>query len=112
MACKKLTSLALAVVFGTASIGSAQARSNGKHASEGVEVAHIRGASGLRNASVPPPAWVGQWEFANRALYPHRTLVTPYDRVGVFWEPFLTCWTWIPSNLGWQRVWECKDLFH
>ena len=34
--------------------------------------------------------------------------VTPVDGVGVFYEQYLSCWTWVPAGLGWQRVWECK----
>lgn len=64
-------------------------------------------------ASVQDPSVVDDAVHAARPLFPTRRLVVPYDRVGVFYEPSLSCWTWIPKNLGWERAWDCNhQTFH
>ena len=107
---KKLTSLAslaTAVAMVTASIDPAQTGS-GRIALRD-SAAYVQVGDGLRGAPVQNPRLVGQWDYAGRPFFPSRRLVTPYDGVGVFYEPFLSCWTWIPANLGWQRVLDCKN---
>jgi hypothetical protein len=50
-----------------------------------------------------------QGEFVRgRAFVDRSPFITPFDGVGVFYEPFLSCWTWVPAGFGWQRVWQCK----
>jgi hypothetical protein len=43
-----------------------------------------------------------------RAFVDRSPFITPVDGVGVFYEPFVSCWTWVPADFGWQRVWECR----
>ncbi len=60
-------------------------------------------------ASLQDPSLLDEGAYAGRPLFPTRRLVVPYDRVGVFYEASLSCWTWIPKNLGWQRAWDCNN---
>lgn len=103
---KKLASLAAATLFAAASINPAHGI--GIHGRGGCEAAHVPASCKFRHASFRGPAFVGRWEDFGRPFYPFRRLVIPYDGVGVFYEPHLSCWTWVPADLGWERVWECK----
>jgi hypothetical protein len=100
MARNKFASLALAALFATAAIGLPQSQAGDRRArGDDLGATRARAFSGLR---------VRRWE-ADRPFFPNRWLVTPYDRVGVFYEPHLSCWTWVPMNSGWQRLWDCKN---
>jgi len=109
MISKRPASLAVATVIGAALIAApAQARFGGGRGSGGFAVAHAGGFSGFRGVFVQGPAVAGRSPFIGRPFFPYRRFITPFDRVGVFYEPYLSCWTWVPMNFGWQRVWECK----
>src|SRR5215469_6173339 len=103
---KKLASLSAAALLAAASINPA--RGIGLHRGGGCEAARVPASCNFRGASIRGAAFAGRWVYVDRPFYPYRRLVTPYDGVGVFWEPHLSCWTWVPADLGWQRVWECK----
>jgi hypothetical protein len=111
MICRRLAPLALSTVTGALLMAApAQARFDGAGVSGGggFAVAHVGGFSGFRRGFVRGPAFVGRSAFVGRPFFPYRRFITPFDGVGVFYEPYLSCWTWVPTNFGWQRVWECK----
>lgn len=66
------------------------------------------GQSCRHDQPIPSRPFVSERAFLGRPFYPYRRLITPYDGIGVFYFPHLSCWTWIPTSVGWQRVWECK----
>ena len=128
---KRPACLAVATAIGTVLIAAApaQARLGGGRGSSGLAVAHVAGRPFVPYRQFVTPftpisafysygpsyrtgavhggsAVVGGSPFVG--LFPYRRFVTPVDGVGVFYEPYLSCWTWIPRDLGWQRVWECK----
>ena len=106
MTYNKLASLALTALLATAAIGPPQAQAGDRRArGDDLDATQARASS---NTSVANSVYVSRWQ-ADRPRFPNRWLVTPYDRVGVFYEPHLSCWTWVPMNSGWQRVWECKN---
>jgi hypothetical protein len=131
---RKLAALAATTVVSAALIAApAQARFGGGRGSGGFAVAHVVGrpfvsyrqfvppftpisafysygpsypSGGVHGGFVRGPVFVGRSPFVG--LFPYRRFITPVDRVGVFYEPYLSCWTWVPTDFGWQRVWECK----
>ncbi|HEY6254779.1 MAG TPA: hypothetical protein VIY51_03205 [Xanthobacteraceae bacterium] len=107
MAYEKLAALAVATVIGAASITPAQARLVGGGGGA-FAVAHVGGSSALRGGFVRGPAFVGRRAFIGRPFFPYRRFITPFDGVGIFYAPYLSCWTWVPTDFGWLRVWECK----
>jgi hypothetical protein len=106
MTYNKFASLALTALLATAAIGLPQAQAGDRRAGgDDLDRTQPRATS---NTSVANSVYVSRWQ-ADRPHFPNRWLVTPYDRVGVFYEPHLSCWTWVPMNSGWQRVWDCKN---
>jgi hypothetical protein len=98
MICKRPVSLAVATVVG-AMLMATTAHARPPHVSRLI-VSHRQFVPAFTPISAfysygPSDQWGGQF-------------VTPVDGVGVFYEPHLLCWTWVPAGLGWQRVWQCK----
>lgn len=71
-----------------------------------------------RPAFVGGPAFVGR-PFINRgffpgrrlAFFPHRRFIAPFFGVGALYAAgiYSSCWTWVPTVYGWQRVWACDS---
>ncbi|HLH98183.1 MAG TPA: hypothetical protein VKW08_24005 [Xanthobacteraceae bacterium] len=75
----------------------------------------VRGP-GFGGGFVRGPAFVGRPGFINRgffpgrrfAFFPHRRFFGgPFFGVGAFALAGSSCWTWVPTAFGWQRVWAC-----
>ena len=42
------------------------------------------------------------------AFFPHRRFIAPFFGVGALYAAsYSSCWTWVPTVYGWQRVWTC-----
>jgi hypothetical protein len=129
---KKLTSLAVATMIGAALIAApAQARfggGGGMRGGGGFAVAHVGGFGGSRGgggfvrgpAFVGRSAFIGRSAFVNRAFFPgrrfaffpHRRFVAPFFGVGALYAAgYSSCWTWVPTAFGWQRVWACNSSY-
>jgi hypothetical protein len=99
--------------------------------SGGFAVAHVGDFRGVHGGFFRGRAFIGRSPFVSRLFVSHRQFVapftpisafysygpsyqsggqfiTPVDGVGVFHQPYLSCWTWVPADFDWQRVWECK----
>lgn len=103
---KKRAALAAAALLGAALINPAHG--SGIHSARSCKAAHVPASCNFRGASTQGPELLARWQYVGLPFFPYRRLVTPYDGVGVFYESHLSCWTWVPADLGWQRVWECK----
>jgi hypothetical protein len=68
------------------------------------------------------PGFVGRSAFIGRpfinhgffpgrhfAFFPRRRFIAPFFGVGALYAAgaFSSCWTWVPTVYGWQRVWAC-----
>ena len=73
-----------------------------------------------RSAFVGRPAFIGRSAFVgrpfiNRGFFPsHRFAFFPHRRffgVGALYAAgiYSSCWTWVPTVYGWQRVWACDS---
>jgi hypothetical protein len=108
VAYNKRSALALAAIFAVTVTGLSQSQAGDRRAhGNDVDGTQARASDGLPGPSLENSVYVSRWE-ADRPHFPNRWLVTPNDRVGAFYEPHLSCWTWVPMNSGWRRVWECK----
>jgi len=103
---KKRAALAAAALLGAASINPANG--SGIHSARSCKAAHVPASCNFRGASTQRPELLARWQYVGLPFWPYRRLVTPYDGVGVYYEDHLSCWTWVPVDLGWQRIWECK----
>ena len=120
---KKLASLAVATVIGVVLIvAPAQARfgGGGMRGGGGFAGAHI---GGFRGGFVRGPTFVGRSAFVNRrvfanraffphrrfAFFPHRRFVGPFFGVGAGYAADYSCWAWVPTYYGVQRVWVCSN---
>lgn len=125
-------SLAVATVIGAMLMATpAHARFRDGRGSGGFAVAPVGDFGGVHGGFVRGRAIIGRSPHGSRLIVSHRQFVppftpisafysygpsnqsggqfvTPVDGVGVFYEQYLSCWTWVPAGLGWQRVWECK----
>jgi hypothetical protein len=133
MICKKLACVAAAAVIGaTLIVVPAQARFGGFGGGfGGMHVGgfggmHAGGFGGMRvggfgGGFVGRPAFgraafVGR-PFINRgffpgrriAFFPRRRFIAPFFGVGALFAAgaYSSCWTWVPTAFGWQRVWAC-----
>ena len=102
----KKRALAAAALLGAASINPANG--SGIHSARSCKAAHVPASCNFRGASTQGPELLARWQYVGLPFWPYRRLVTPYDGVGVYYEDHLSCWTWVPADLGWQRIWECK----
>jgi hypothetical protein len=102
MVYKKLALLAVVALLGLASAVQAQARFSGFLATNGSSaVAPVRG---LHGEPAHGPAFVGRPFF-------HRQFVPPFAGISAFYAygpSYPTCWTWLPTHLGWRRAWVCN----
>ena len=103
---KKRAALAAAALLGAASINPVHG--SGIHGARSCKAAHVPASCNFRGASTQGPELLARWQYVGLPFWPYRRLVTPYDGVGVYYEDHLSCWTWVPADLGWQRIWECK----
>ena len=68
-----------------------------------------------RSAFVGRPAFVNRGFFPGRrfAFFPHRRFAFfahrrfPFFGGAAFAAVGTSCWTWVPTAFGWQRVWAC-----
>jgi hypothetical protein len=123
---KKLARVAAAAFIGaTLMVVPAQARFGGFGG--GFGGMHVGGFGGMRvggfgGGFVGRPAFVGRAAFIGRpfinhgffpgrhiAFFPRRRFIAPFFGVGAFYAAgaFSSCWTWVPTVFGWQRVWAC-----
>jgi hypothetical protein len=78
---------------------------------------HVGGFGGVRvggfhNGFVGRPAFFHRGFFPNRrfAFFPHRRFIAPFFGVGALYAAgYSSCWTWVPTAWGWQRVWACDS---
>lgn len=103
MVCKRLTALALATVIGAAPGAPAQARfvGSGIRGGGGLAVAHAGGVSGFHGEFVP----------GHRPFFPYRRFVPPFVGISAFYAygpSYPSCWTQLPTDFGWRRVWVCN----
>jgi hypothetical protein len=107
MICSGLASLAVATMIGALLMAApAQARFGGGGVSGGggFAVAHVGGFSGFRRGFVRGPAFVG------RPFVPYRQFVPPFTPISAFYSygpSYPSCWTWLPTDSGWRRVYVC-----
>ena len=63
-----------------------------------------------RSAFVGRPVFVHR-PFVRHAFFVRRHFVGPFVgagfATGVFAAGYSSCWTWVPTNFGWQQVWAC-----
>ena len=63
-----------------------------------------------RSAFVGRPVFVHR-PFVRHAFFRHRHFVGPFVgagfAAGVVAAGYSSCWTWVPTNFGWQQVWAC-----
>ena len=90
----------------------------------------VGGFGGFHNGFVGRPGFVGHPGFAGRtafvgrgffphnrfffhrhfAFFPHRRFIAPFFGVGALYAAsYSSCWTWVPTVFGWQRVWACDS---
>jgi hypothetical protein len=85
-----------------------------------------------RSAFVGRPGFVGRSAFVGRpfinrgffpgrhiaffphrrfAFFAHRRFIAPFFGVGALYaaSDYSSCWTWVPTTYGWQRVWACDS---
>jgi hypothetical protein len=136
---KKLACLAAAAVIGATMLAvPAQARFGGfggMHAG-GFGGMHVGGFGGMRvggfggmrvggfgGGFVGRPAFIGRSAFVGRpflnhgffpnrrfAFFPHRRFFGPFFGFGgLYAAGYSSCWTWVPTVYGWQRVWACDS---
>jgi hypothetical protein len=126
---KRLTSLAVAAVIGTALFAApAQARFGGGWGGGGFRVGGFGGGfargPGFGGGFVRGPGFgggfIGRPGFGRAAFFPGRRFAFfPGRRFGA---PFFgaaafglgafaasSCWTWVPTSFGWRRVWACSS---
>jgi hypothetical protein len=96
---RKLACLAAATLIGAALIG-AQAQARGGWHGGGWHSAAWHGAA-WHGA-----AWHGRFFPHHRFAFFHRhRFVGPF--VGLYASGYSSCWTWVPTSIGWRRVWAC-----
>jgi hypothetical protein len=67
-----------------------------------------------RSAFVGRPGFIGRHAFVHRPFFPGRRFaVAPFFGVGLLAAGYgySSCWTWVPTYFGWQRVWVCGDPY-
>ena len=102
MTYKKLAFLAAVTLIGAVLIASpVQARFGGGGHGGGWRGGFVRGP-----AFVGRRAFVGR-PFVHRAFFPRRHFVGPFIGAGIVAAGYSSCWTWVPTAFGWQRVWAC-----
>ena len=111
MISKRPAFLAVATVIGAVLIAApAQARFGGDRGSGGFAEAHVGGYSGLRGGLVRGPAFVGRSPFVGRPFVPYRQFVPPFTPISAFYSygpSYPSCWTSLPTDSGWRRVYVC-----
>jgi hypothetical protein len=131
---KKLAALSAAIVVGVALITApAQARmggfggggfGGGFHGGGGFAGARVGSFGGFRaggfgggfartSAFLGRPGFIGRPGFfpgRRFAFFHGRRFGAPFFGVGAFAAAsFSSCWTWVPTTFGWQRVWACDS---
>ena len=120
MTYRKLTLLAAAGVIGTALMAAPHAASakmggmsgGGMRGHSGFAAAHIGGGGVARSAFVARPGFVNRPALAHRAFFPHRHFVRPFFGVGAVYAAGYSCWRWVPTAYGLQRVWACDYPYY
>ena len=138
MICKKLVFIIVASVLGAALIASpAQARFGGFHGG-GVHGGggFVRGPAFAGHAFMGRPAFAGRAfigrpafarsafigrpvfvrrPFVRHAFFARRNFVGPFVgagfATGLIAAGYSSCWTWVPTNFGWQQVWACDPYW-
>jgi len=59
-----------------------------------------------RSAIIRRPAFVHR-PFVRHAFFRHRHFVGPFVGAAFATGLAASCWTWVPTDFGWQRVWVC-----
>jgi len=118
----KLTLLAAASVIGTALIAAPHTASakmggmsgGGMRGHSGFAAAHIGGTGGFARSgvAVARPAFVNRPVLAHHAFFPHRRFVRPFFGVGAVYAAGYSCWRWVPTAYGLQRVWACDYPYY
>src|SRR5215471_10801253 len=77
------------------------------------ETRRSRGSDRGRSAFIGRSAFVNRGFFPNRrfAFFPHRRFGAPFFGAGAFGVALAasSCWTWVPTDFGWQQVWACDS---
>jgi hypothetical protein len=119
---EKLVSIVAAGLLGTALIVSpAQARPGGFHGGGGfVRGPAFAGHGFMGRPAFAQRAFIGRPVFVHRpfvrqAFFARRNFVGPFVgagfATGVIAAGYSSCWTWVPTNFGWQQVWACNPYW-
>jgi len=110
----KLACLAAAIAIGVALFGApALARGGGGWHGGGGMGWHGGGmgwhGAAWRGAAWRGAAWHGGW---HGRFFPHRRFAFFHHRrfgpfFGIYASGYGTCWSWVPTPLGWRYVWVC-----